>query len=438
MVNTKINQKLVFTLLSLMLFSALTINFVKADKLVLDGITYDPAIITAGDEVDIIIQFHNEVVFGDDDKTENPAYILEVTLEPDDDLTKEYVIIADSKGDNVIGHVYGGQYYNKRFRVKFLNNAPAGNYEFKLKGVYYFEDKPVDPIQYIKFKVPVKKEGIILSVSNIVTLPSEVRPGDDYVKLTTYLENVGEKDAKNVEIVLEGDDDIESSYSDNNRKWVGRVNAGEQKQVTFFVDIDDYARVGVHNITFKMDYMDLDNNKYYKEIILPFLVKERPYLVVTKYSGSGLAGSSGKLKVWVKNIGTESAESVDVRLLKQDSQPFSYDVRSNYIGELEPGEEGLAVFDIKINRDAEIKEHDFKLLIRAKGDSDEGDDNIYTFNRRAKFKVTGIAPNKTKEYGIMAAIALGILIVLNTAYKITKALISRKKDKSNSKTRKRT
>ena len=79
------------------------------------------------------------------------------------------------------------------------------------------------------------------------------------------------------------------------------------------------------------------------------------------------------------------------------------------MGELQPGEEGVAIFDIKVNSNAEIKEHDFKVIIRAKGDSDEGDDNIYTFSRRAKLNITGEAPNYFVKYGIFA-VAFVILL----------------------------
>ena len=158
--------------------------------------------------------------------------------------------------------------------------------------------------------------------------------------------------------------------------------------------------------------MDVDNNRYQKTEELPFRIKPRPYLEVVSSQGSAIAGKDAKLSVVVKNTGQESAEAVEVRIIKQSAQPFSMDVRSDYLGELEPGEEATAVFNLGVASDAELKEYSLKLLIRSKGDSDEGDDNIYTYTRRAQFEVTGKANNYLLYIGIILAaiiiIAVGV------------------------------
>lgn len=400
----------------MMVAMVLTLPIAFAD-LKLQNIQYDPAIIAAGDEVDIVIQFVSEATGTDEAKIGDPDYTFKVILEADDTLTKNYVTIQDAEGDDLRGTIFPSGTYNKKFRVKVNQDAPAGSYEFKLSGQWYKGDTAVGGAQFMRFKMDVKKEGIILDVTTLETVPSEVRPGDNYVKLLSRIENVGEKDAKSVEINLALPKGIQSSYTDDNRKWVGRVNAGESKEVTFFVDIEEKADSKSYNINYKFSYMDLDNNEYSKSRTIPFLVKPRPYIEVIESSGEGLSASRTKLYVKLKNTGTESAEAVDVRILKQNSQPFTIDVRSDYIGELEPGEEGIAVFDLGINPEAEIKEHDFKLLIRSKGDSDEGDDNIYTYNRRAKISVTGKAPNLLLVYGIIGAALVVVFLTANTIYK---------------------
>ncbi|MEA3430906.1 MAG: hypothetical protein U9R08_06530 [Nanoarchaeota archaeon] len=406
------NIKHMFTLLlSVTIFLSLVSNASAALKL--DSIQFDPAIIAAGDEIDIVMQYHHDIIAEEESRIGNENYKFKVMIEPDDTLTTKYVTIQDAEGDNLHGSIFSGDYYNKRFRVKINSDAPAGNYEFKLIGKWYLNGQPEQAEQYVRFKMPVKKEGIILDITTLETVPSEVRPGDNYVKIVTNIENVGEKDAKSVEVQLNLPDSLEASYTNNNRLWIGRVNAGEQKQVIFFVDVEDSASDKVYDLDYSLDYMDLDDNSYQKSLVIPFLVKPRPYIEVIKSEGTGLAGSSSKLYVTVKNTGAESAEAVDVRILKENSQPFTLDVRSDYIGELEPGEEGLAIFDINVNSDAEFKDYNFKLLIRSKGDSDEGDDNIYTYNRRAEYTVEGKAPNMFIYFGLGAfIIAIIVFIVL--------------------------
>jgi len=380
-------------------------------KLELDSINFDPAIIAAGDEVDIVIQYHTDSTMIKENKVGNTDYVFKVNLLPDDTLTKNYVTISDMEGDDNHGTLYSGDTYNKVFRIKVNNNAPAGNYEFKLEGRWIYKGVEEEETQYLKFIMPVKKEGIILDISTITTFPGVVRPGDDEVKITTFIENVGEKDAKSVEVNLNLPEGIESSYTNNNRVWIGGLSSGESKEVNFYVDIDEDIQKNVYDINYDFDYMDLDNNQYNKVRNVPFLIKSRPYLEVVDVIGEGIAGKTSKMTVIIKNTGTESAESVDVRIIKQNSQPFNMDVRSDYIGELEPGEEGTAVFYIDVNSDAELKKHDFKLLIRSKGDSDEGDDTIYTYNRRATFEVVSKSLNYYLLLGLIGTIIVAGVII---------------------------
>jgi len=377
----------------------------------IDKVYFDPPIIAAGDEVDVVIQYTYEEGPLQEYKVNDPAYKFKVTLESDDALTKQYVLITDPEGDDVKGTIYSGQSYNKVFRVKVKPNAPPASYQFKLTGQWYRDGEPLSSKQYVRFYMPVKKEGVLIGVSQLETIPAEVRPGDDFVRLRVMIENTGEKDAKAVEVALEPSKGLEHSYSNKNRAWIGRLNAGEAKEANFFINVDEKAAPGVYALKYRFKYMDLDNNEYEKEEELPFLVKRKPYLEVVRTQGSGLAGGKGVLKVTVKNTGTESAEAVDVRLLKKSSQPFQFEARSDYGGELMPGEEGTAIFEFDIDRSAALKNHSFQLLIRAKGDSDEGDENVYTFTRRALFEVKGKAPNKLLRAGLlaMAALLIGIL-----------------------------
>ncbi len=398
------NEKMIVFLGMMILVLTLSGNVSAAMQL--DDIYFDPAIVAAGDSVDVVIQYSVDSS-GDNDRIANEDYTFDVELAGDDSLTDKYVTIMDSEGDNLVGRVFAGQYYNKVFRVKVADNAPVGDYQFELTGRWYFMGRAVSSSESAKFVMPVKKEGISLGVAGFSVQPVEVRPGDDHVVLNAYIENSGEKAAKSVEAVLTLPEGFSASYSDNNRVWVGMLGAGESKAVSFYVDIDDEVVGGVYDFVYSFDFEDSENNDYKSEDVVPFYVKAKPYLEVVGVVGEGSKGSSSKLYVTIKNNGEETAEAVDVRILKQSSQPFDFDVRSDYIGELMPGEEGIAIFDIDVTRSAEKKEYDLKLLIRAKGDSDDGDDNIYTFNRRAKFEVVGSWLNVLFLIGLVGAVGVG-------------------------------
>jgi len=395
----------------------------------LDSVSFDPAIIVAGDEVDITLNFHDNV-FSSSDIAQNKDATLSVYLEPADTVSKEFLIITDATGSANIGHLFAQGIWKKTFRVKVKNDAPASKYKLRARFQYIASNKPIGADKIEDFFINVKKEGIVISVANIATSPAAVRPGDDFVELTTYIENAGNKNAKSIEALLTLPSGLEHSYTDNNRLWVGKLNANESKEATFFINVDEDADSKKYDLELTFNYMDVDDNKYSKKVTIPFLVKERPNIEVVDVEGEGKAGSKITLEVTLKNTGTEDAEAVDARLIKQSSQPFSFDLRSNYVGELKVGETGKAVFMVKIDREAEKKIHNLKLLIRAKGDSDKGDNNIYTFNRRTTIDVNNkktnliagmfVADSNGASKSVGIGIALAIVIIGLLTFKIVK------------------
>lgn len=383
----------------------------------LDNIIYDPAIISSGDTVDIIVQFHYEQTDNTDTKINNPEYVFSVTLDNDDTLTRNYVIIQDAEGDKING-VYRNSYYNTRYRIKVKDNAPSGDYEFKLAGQWIKNGEGQGSTEYMKFTMPVKKEGISLSISNVVSEPIRVRSGDKNVLLTTEIFNSGEKSAKNVNIKLVYPEGITSSYTNNNQITVGVIETMQTKAVQFYVDTDKLLKEGVYDIKYFLEYQDMEGNSYTTEDSFPFVVKKKPHIVVVESSGEAVTGSKAKITAILRNDGEETADAVDIRIVKQSSQPFEMDVRSDYLGMIRPGESATAVFTIDVLRDAEIKVHNLNVMIRAKGDAEEGDDNIYTFSDSVKLSVTGI---KNNPYPIYAALFLVIsAIIAITTYNLRK------------------
>ncbi|MBI2135473.1 hypothetical protein HYU06_00185 [Candidatus Woesearchaeota archaeon] len=421
-------RKKIMKIFFMALVLIICVNIVNA-IVELDGVSFDPAVIVAGDEVDITLNLHDRT-FSTSDIAQNKDATLSVYLEPVDTVSKEFLIITDATGSANIGHLFAQGIWRKTFRVKVKNDAPASKYKLRARFQYIVDNKLSGADKIEDFFINVKKEGIILGVANIATSPTAVRPGDDFVELTTYIENTGNKNAKSIEALLTLPSELEYSYTNNNRLWVGKLNVNESKEATFFINVDEDAASKKYDLELTFNYMDLDDNKYSKKVTIPFLVKERPNIAVVDVKGEGKADSKITLVVTLKNTGTEDAEAVDARIIKQSSQPFSFDLRSNYVGELKVGETGKAVFTINIDKEAEQKEHSLKLLIRVKGDSDKGDNNIYMFNRRATINVDGkktnlisgmfVAESSGANKVIGSGIVLAIVIIGLVIFKIAK------------------
>jgi hypothetical protein len=394
--------------LSIIAFIAILLAAPVYADLQMDNIQFDPAIIASGDEVDIVAQFRHTGLTTADDRIGNPDYTFQVRLEPDDDLSRDYVRITDSEGRDLQGIITRGDNFNKRFRVKVADDAPAGNYELRIVGQWYRDGQPIESSQYLRFSMPVKKEGIVLSIANVVSMPEKVRSGDKEVLLSTSIVNTGEKTAKNIRVTLRYPEGISSAYTNNNDLYVGTLAAGAEQSVTFYVDTARFIKEGVYDIGYTLSYEDLDNNQYTKSSSFPFVIKKKPNIVVVASNGTGLAGDDITLRVTVENKGEETADAVDIRILKQSSQPFEMDVRSDYLGRMMPGETATAVFTLNALRDAEEKEHSFTVLVRAKGDSEEGDDNVYTYTDSVSIDIVGERENR---WPMFAAAFAGIVAI---------------------------
>lgn len=404
----KTNQNI--RILLLIPFVLLLAQFASA-SISLDGVSTDPSVIAAGDEILVSVNFHDDSSEWYS-KVNDGNYRLDTTLLPGDTASRAYVDILDGEGQRSVGHLFAGQTWSKNYRIRVHDDAPIGTYQFKMNFQYLHDDKQVDSPQQEYFTLQVTKEGIILNLANIVTDPAEVRPGDDYVTLTTYLENSGRKDAKGVEFTLSMPEGFSAPYANDNRVYTGYLAAGTQQSLTTYFNVEQGLAPGTYEFVGTLTYSDLNDNSHEKVVRFPVRIREKPVLVVTKSEGSIRAGGSSELRVTVKNIGTEKAEAVDVRLIKQTSQPFSFDARSDFVGTISPGEEAVAVFMLDANADAAQKEHSFTALIRAKGESDLGDDRVYTFSRDATITVSGEQPNYLlyAGIGVLAIVLLALLI----------------------------
>lgn len=375
----------------------------------LDSIYTDPAIIGAGDEVDVVVQYENKLVAADEKYNNDFDYTFKVSLEADDDAATQYIRILDSQGDDYGSVVYSGNKYNKIFRIKISNDAPTGSYQLRLTGEWYYKGVPTGDSRDEAFSIEVKREAININIVSIESNPTTIRPGDVGVELRAYIQNVGIKNAKSVTVTLHLPDGFSPSYVDNNRKWIGGLSGGETKESTFHFDVSPALLGGVHSATYTLEYVDVDDNVYSTGGVLPIYVKEKSNLIITQEEIIAQKGGSTILELTVKNEGLAAAEHIDVRILKQSSQPFSFDTRSQYIGLLAPGESSTVQFLVDVDRAALEKTHNFDVIIRAKGDSDQGDTAIYTFNRKAQIKVEGTAKSNLLYVG--AALVVVVLIL---------------------------
>jgi hypothetical protein len=262
------------------------------------------------------------------------------------------------------------------------------------------------------------KGEIIIGVADVTTDPSEVRPGDNYVTLTATLSNSGGGRAKDLKAELLCPEGFKPSTSATNIYYVGVLNSGSQSQATFHIDVDDGLDDGYHLLPVTMAYKDTNNNEYTITKEVRLLIKPKPeFEIVSSHTEPQDIGSKDHvlLHITIKNIGSEKAESVSLRSTGEAEVPFDFDVKSDYIGNLEIGEAGEAVLEFDVDEDPTPKSYQQGLEIRCTGDRDLGDYNVYLFDKMIPISVTSSSSGHVSVpgfEGLSALIALFVFFAL--------------------------
>ena len=389
----------------------------------LDAVSFDPGFITAGDRVNISANMHETDY---PDKTWDEDKTLKVVLKPDNRLTEEYVTIEDDR-DESIGFLYPNGVWNQRYQVKVDSGAPTGMYDFDLHIQYLQDGEPIEiptgsghEYKVIReFSMPVDNEGVDISSNVVSTDPKTPRPGDSYTEMNLEFTNTGNKPIEEIDLRPETPDMIDPAYSQDEKFFINRLDTGETATKTLSLDLNEDLPAGLHQINIGTNYEDTSSNAYSEELNIPLRVEGRPDLELVDSKTEMKAGETSEIRFKVKNTGEQDAESVTARVIAERTQPFKLEDRSNYIGEIESNETAQAVMKISADRSANLKTHQIKIQLRANGDSEEGDQSVYTFTEQTNVELAERTQSPLIYIGIIAA-AL-VLIVLFYRYRTRKS-----------------
>lgn len=378
----------------------------------IEGVSTDPAFITAGDTVDLSVNLYDhQYTERDWDAGERPV----LRLEPGNRLTREYVEIVSDR-DPTPGFLYPEGAWNQQYRFDLAADAPEGDYSFELHISY--EDRDQDSIDASnislvrEFTVPVEGEGTDLFLHTEETAPTRPQPGDDGVTATLAVTNTGEQRIEELVLEPRPQTGIELARSEGQRRYIGPVSAGEtiRDQVRF--DLAEDLGAGLYPVPVTATYEDTDDRQYTKELTLPLRVEGRPYLTVTQASTPEIpAGETGTVRFTVQNEGSEEAEATTVRLVLDASQPLTAVDRSVFLGTIAPGSERTGTVTVQATGGVN-RTHGIDLLVRASGDRDTADVGVHTFDRIIDVGVTEAPfPLLTVIGGVVAVLAIIGLVV---------------------------
>lgn len=352
------------------------------------------------------------------------AAYLKATLDPQDvspidPLGASTRSLGKAEGaeesEQYFGAVVQSEEIELSYPVYVREGVRPGVYQVPLQ-LEWKAEKMAPKTQMVNINVLVEGD-IAIGVGDVVTDPRDMRAGDDSVKLTVAFTNSGRADAREVKVHLQPQGPFQATYSESNRVFIGTLASGQAKSANFFLDLEETASPGKYTLPISVSYEDRKGNSYTRQKEVELMVKPKPYFQVSSHRVEPrkiTPGTKVRLSVDVENIGHEEGESVELRVIRETGQPFSFDVRSDYIGTLAPGQEGTAVLEFDVEEGAAAKKNLLKLSLRSVGDSERGDDNVYTQELQVPVEVREGSREETSylPYALAAVVALGIALYL--------------------------
>ena len=263
-----------------------------------------------------------------------------------------FEVKPDRQTNYSLGEVVPGQEYIISTEVLVADDAPDGSNSFKIR---------IDSGELqrtVNVPVEVQSNDIELNLANLQTQPGQLMPDTDNNQLMIDIVNNGEKTGENVILNLEAPESFEQTSSFSTRKALGNIQPGERKTASYNLDITENASAGMTSFETVTTYTAGDSTSQVEQTdSFQLSLEGKPQFQVTKNESGLSTGSTGTLRLQVENTGSETSSSTRIRVLDSSDQPFSYDSSSKYIGTLDPGQSGEAVFEVETESTAAIKEY---------------------------------------------------------------------------------
>ncbi|RLJ02153.1 MAG: hypothetical protein DRP10_02240, partial [Candidatus Aenigmatarchaeota archaeon] len=315
---------------------------------------YNPYPVEAGKYMDLWIKIEN---IGTEEAKNVTCTLLPeypFSLDPNENATKN------------IGKLPGTEEVILQYKLRVDSNAVEGWNEMKIK--CQTENSDVWIIH--EFEIYVESKIPEFAIGSIVSEPTKLFPDSEENKVSIEIQNIGTGDAELITSELILPKGITPSESYSNIANLGMIEEGESKTAEFYIDIDKNTIPGKYKAKLIIKYKDANNNRdEYKNrtLDIDIVVKPLPLFEIKNETTTPSKISQGDkvtLRLKIKNIGFEEAKTVSVKIYKQSDQPFDFDEKYDYIGNLKPNQSGEVVFRFDVDNDANLKTYLLKAEIR--------------------------------------------------------------------------
>lgn len=267
-------------------------------------------------------------------------------------------------------------------------------------------------------KIKIANVGVI---SGFKRLNANQKRINDSIEETIALKEMGEEEeattAKDIEATLQSETKYIEVESTGNFQNVEELETGHTAPLSYTIKVDGNIPAGNYELLLPVTYQyqanvrtvtadainlgitDVDYAREYKtktEVLkIPISIKSEPKFEVTNVSGSLIQGESKVVNVTYKNTRETMAKDAFARIIVMS--PLSTEKSTVRLGDIGPGEEKTASFEIKAAQDATVKKYGVNSEIKYLDDdmntkfSESMKVNLPLEATEEKFSVTGIA-----------------------------------------------
>ena len=278
--------------------------------------------------------------------------------------------IAVESDPQMVGDVLGGAAAKATFVVRIPAGTPAGAYTLPLAVTYTHlasaEQIGGDSINYqyreVHETVPlalIVKPEAVLEVVNVTTESLNVGT-EGYLNLT--VRNAGTEPATKaiVRVARNGQSPITPVDSS---AYVGTFAPGQTVQLRYKVAVSSEAAAQSYPIDIMVSYDDTDGiNRTGRPVTIGVPVGGKIGFAVVSAPASVAAGEKTVLEVVYRNTGAAPVAAAQARLSAVD--PFTSSDDTAFLGDMQPGEEKTARFEVSADAGATAKEYGLDSEVR--------------------------------------------------------------------------
>jgi hypothetical protein len=298
-----------------------------------------------------------------------------------DDLpnTAKFLTVSLASGDapvtiksdpQMLGDLKGSSIASAIFTLKVDPNAAQGSYNLPLilnySYLYEAEQYGFDTIQYCykarkeSFSLPIKIRPE-LKIEVIASETEHLNAGTEgFVTLT--VKNVGHENGKNAIIKIVRND-MSPVLPTSGSMYIGDFAVDQVVSSRFKVSISSDAEEQTYPLDILVNYENSEGEQVISDVeTIGLSVGKKIDYTITSTPDIISPGQKKTITVTNANTGRATAYNVQARISAVD--PFTSNDDTAFLGNLAPGETGVAIFEISLDKSATIKDYALDSEVR--------------------------------------------------------------------------